>query len=343
LYRELTLYVAHRPPLQPPSTRVGPFCLIFIILMLFLFSIFSCALYASLVPLPLPYVDMAPFHLVRATQPLSYSSNDSLSFKAPFAAVQPPAFRRQTRVLVRGGLASYMGYPLPRAPSSVGRKPCGQGPPYVGQMGLNWTVSSEFIRRIKVVDATSRLQTGGLQVPVLWDVLSCLRVLVAPRLSRSLWGTGGGRCIGPPAPVVPVQGLHGRPLFFPVSPRPWGSPVWSPSATLTSRKWAWIALGQVDSRIGYAWVFWSRRWGPLGLRRLRFPWRGPREAASFPWSVPILGFSFSAGPGRRPCRLFTRSEGLTGGPCLSPQCCPAGSIRIQLLCHNFIRSRGPHR
>jgi hypothetical protein len=28
-----------------------------------------------------------------------------------------------------------MGYPLPRAPGSVGRKPCGQGPPLFGQMG----------------------------------------------------------------------------------------------------------------------------------------------------------------------------------------------------------------
>jgi hypothetical protein len=99
-------------------------------------------------------------------------------------------------------------------------------------------------RRVKVVDAgdddggdhTSRVQTGRLQVPVLWDVLSCLRVLVAPQLSRSLWGTGSGCCIGPPAPVVPVQGLHGRPLYFPDSPRPWGSLVWAPSAALMPRK-----------------------------------------------------------------------------------------------------------
>jgi hypothetical protein len=121
--------------------------------------------------------------------------------------------------------------------------PADRGPLTSARWG--WTVSSEFtIRRTKVVDAgdddvgdlSSRLQTGGLQDPVLWDVLSCLRVLVAPRLTRSLWGTGGGCCIGPPAPVVPVQGLHGRPLIFPVSPRPWGSPVWSPSVALTSRK-----------------------------------------------------------------------------------------------------------
>jgi hypothetical protein len=34
-----------------------------------------------------------------------------------------------------GGPASYMGYPLPQAPGSMGRKPCGQGPPLFGQMG----------------------------------------------------------------------------------------------------------------------------------------------------------------------------------------------------------------
>jgi hypothetical protein len=28
-----------------------------------------------------------------------------------------------------------MGFPLPRAPGSVGRQPCGQDPPLVGQMG----------------------------------------------------------------------------------------------------------------------------------------------------------------------------------------------------------------
>jgi hypothetical protein len=43
-------------------------------------------------------------------------------------------------------------------------------------------------------------------------------------------------CIRPPAPVVPVQGLHGRPLYLPDLPRPWGLPVWAPSAALTPRK-----------------------------------------------------------------------------------------------------------
>jgi hypothetical protein len=46
----------------------------------------------------------------------------------------------------KGGPASYMGYPLPRAPGSVGCKPCGQGSPPLrpdgaGQYG-----------RVKVVD-----------------------------------------------------------------------------------------------------------------------------------------------------------------------------------------------
>jgi hypothetical protein len=57
------------------------------------------------------------------------SSNGSLSIVGRLAAVQPPAMPLKTRVLVRGGPASYMGYPLPRAPGSVGRKPCGQGSP----------------------------------------------------------------------------------------------------------------------------------------------------------------------------------------------------------------------
>jgi hypothetical protein len=67
---------------------------------------------------------------------------------------------------------------------------------------------------------------------------------------------------------------------------------------------------------------------------------GGRRVSMLP---PILGFTLSVVPGRRPCHLFTRSGGLAGGSCFSPPCWAAGSIRFQLLCHNFIRSRGPHR
>jgi hypothetical protein len=42
--------------------------------------------------------------------------------------------------------------------------------------------------------------------------------------------------MGPPAPVVPVLGYHGRPLYFPDLPRPWSSLIWALSAALTLRK-----------------------------------------------------------------------------------------------------------
>jgi hypothetical protein len=48
-----------------------------------------------------------------------------------------------------GGASSYMGFPLPRAPGSVGRQPCGQDPPLVGQMGQDNFVDKD---RDKVVD-----------------------------------------------------------------------------------------------------------------------------------------------------------------------------------------------
>jgi hypothetical protein len=176
------------------------------------------------------------------------------------------------------------------------------------------------------------------------DVLSCLRVLVAPWLPRSLWGTGGGCCIGPPAPVVPVRGLHGRPLYFPDFPRPWGSLVWAPSATLMPRKASvdrprsggFQDKGTHGSFCLTDGVFWAS--GACGFRG-----GDHGRPPCFHGLSPILGFVFTVDPGRRPCHLFARSEGLTGGSCLSPPCWAAGSIRIQLLCHYFIRSRGPHR
>jgi hypothetical protein len=73
------------------------------------------------------------------------------------------------------------------------------------------------IRRVKVVDAgddddrdhTSRLQTGRLQVRVLWDVLSCLRVLVAPWLPRSLRGPGAAAVLGLRRPWSLYRGSMG--------------------------------------------------------------------------------------------------------------------------------------
>jgi hypothetical protein len=54
----------------------------------------------------------------------------------------------------------------------------------------------------------------------------------------------------------------------------------------------------------------------------------------------ILGFAYPVEIGCRPCSLRMRLEGLAGGSCLSPPWQAAGSIRIQLLCHKFIRSEG---
>jgi hypothetical protein len=106
---------------------------------------------------------------------------------------------------------------------------------------------------------------------------------VAPWLPQSLWGTGGSCCIGPPAPVVPVQGLHGRPLYFPDFPRPWGSLVWVPSAALTLRNASVDCPRSGGFQDGARMGLFVLPVGPFfGLRHLRFPWWGPRAAAVFP-------------------------------------------------------------
>jgi hypothetical protein len=41
---------------------------------------------------------------------------------------------------------------------------------------------------------------------------------------------------GPLAPVVPVLGIHGQPLFFPDLAWPWSSLIWVPTTALTLRE-----------------------------------------------------------------------------------------------------------
>jgi hypothetical protein len=166
---------------------------------------------------------------------------------------------------------------------------------------------------------------------------------------------------GPLAPPVPV-GNRGRPLYWasgasgPCAGAPWAASVF-PSLTPAL---GFAGLGAVcgadakDSEHGSPSVRWVPGWGTHGsfcLASGAFCASGAcgshggdhGRLPCFHGLSPILGFAFSVDLGRRPCHLFTWSEGLAGGCCLSPPCWAAGSIRIQLLCHNFIRSRDPHR
>jgi hypothetical protein len=59
--------------------------------------------------------------------------------------------------------------------------------------------------------------------------------------------------------------------------------------------------------------------GPFGPPAPAVPVMGYRgRPLCFHGLFPILGFAYSIDPGRRPCSLFTRSEGPAGGSCLSP-------------------------
>jgi hypothetical protein len=56
-----------------------------------------------------------------------------------------------------GGRASYMRYPLPCAPGSVGRKPCGQGSPPHRPDGAGQS------RRVKVVDGEDKVDDDEVE------------------------------------------------------------------------------------------------------------------------------------------------------------------------------------
>jgi hypothetical protein len=78
--------------------------------------------------------------------------------------------------------------------------------------------------------------------------------------SAGVFGLVSRDPFGPLVPVVPVLGIHGRPLYYPVLPRPWSLSFWA----LTSRERMWIDLGQVGFRIRHAWVFFSCLVGSFG-------------------------------------------------------------------------------
>jgi hypothetical protein len=63
------------------------------------------------------------------TSTRSHSSNGSLSLVGRPCCCSATSNAALNSGTGKGGPASYMGYPLLRAPGSVGRKPCGQGSP----------------------------------------------------------------------------------------------------------------------------------------------------------------------------------------------------------------------
>jgi hypothetical protein len=88
--------------------------------MLFHFPIFSCN------QLRVAFWIFASASRTSTRSPLSNGSLSLVGRPCCCSATSNAALNSSTG---KGGPASYMGYPLPRAPGSVGRKPCGQGSP----------------------------------------------------------------------------------------------------------------------------------------------------------------------------------------------------------------------
>jgi hypothetical protein len=102
-----------------------------------------------------------------------------------------------------GGPASYMGFLPLCAPDSERCQPCGQGPPLIRPDGAVVKATNEGGRDNEDVDDDDEEDDEfvhgqvGFRIRHTWVFLSCL---LGP--------------FGPLAPVVPVMGNHGRPLFF---------------------------------------------------------------------------------------------------------------------------------
>jgi hypothetical protein len=130
---------------------------------------------------------------------------------------------------------------------------------------------------------------------------------------------------GPLAPVVPVLGYLGRPLYFTKLPWPWSS----------------LILGAVygadaeESERGSPSVRWVSGSGTHGsFCRLLGPLAPVvpvlgyhRQPLCFHGLSLILGFAYSVELEHRPCSLRIRLEGLAGGSCLSSLWWAAGSVQ----------------
>jgi hypothetical protein len=160
--------------------------------MLFHFSIFSCN------PLRVVSWIVFPLHeLHEFTRPFFKWSALSLVGRPCCCSATSTAASNKTTG--RGGLASYMGCPLPCAPGSVGRKPCGQGSP------PNRPDGAGQLRRVKVVNEEDDVDNDELE-----DRSSSSSVRWVPRS-----GTPG--CVvcrlgpfGPLVPSVPPAGHCGE-------------------------------------------------------------------------------------------------------------------------------------
>jgi hypothetical protein len=101
---------------------------------------FRCTILVSLLGSCGSFITTAPFHLGEGYSrppPILQMVLSLVGRPCCCSATSSATLNTSTG---RGGPASYMGYPLPRAPGSVGRKPCGQGSPRLrpdgaGQLG----------------------------------------------------------------------------------------------------------------------------------------------------------------------------------------------------------------
>jgi hypothetical protein len=158
---------------------------------------------------------LLPFH----DHSLVNSSNGSLSLSTgcPMLLLLATSSATLNKTTGGGGPSSYMGCPLPCAPGSVGRKPCGQGPPQLrpdgaGQFGGK-VVNQDFQEEDdddndEEDDKTSSnrwvLGSGspGSFCLALWGPLGLWHPWF---LCRALqWGSSGGRCVSRLAPDLRI-------------------------------------------------------------------------------------------------------------------------------------------
>jgi hypothetical protein len=173
--------------------------------MLFHFSIFLCNPLRVVPLIVLPLHDLHEF-----TRPL-LQMVCSLSCIGRPCCCSATSTAASNKTTGRGVLASYMGCPLPCAPGSVGRKPCGQGSPHHRPDGAGQ------LRRVKVVDEEDDVDDDELE-----DHSSSSSVRWVLRSGTLVCVVCGLGPFGPLAPLVPTAAHCGRvpglPLLFQAPP-----------------------------------------------------------------------------------------------------------------------------
>jgi hypothetical protein len=182
---------------------------------------------------------------------------DSLSVGGP-CSFQLCHFKLETG---GGGASLLYGLPPVVTPGGVGCKPCGVGPP------LMWPDGVGVVKAAEAGSFDDEDVDGRGESVVLSDSLPSLALKKVGFRSAGVFSLAFLGLFGPLAPVVPVLGYHGRPLYFPSLP--WRSlnlgAVYGADAEESERG---SPLVRWVSGSGPHGSFHLAFWGPLGLWRL---------------------------------------------------------------------------